>query len=123
MNLRRGYRWMTVPALLIGNRVSSLPGCRITDFGAGARLDMAGVWNVPGCLNEGTCIVRFRAFAPFLASGANTAFAARVPDAMGLITKILVHRRLRVLRRADKAFIFFENPIDKPITMCYDKDS
>ena len=43
-----------------------------------------------------------------LASGANTAFAARVPGAMGPVTGIPVHHRLRVLRRADN-FIVGDN--------------
>ena len=61
-------------------------GTRITHFGAGARLDIAGGRERSGVV-EKKPISRVRAFAPLLASGANTVSAARVPRAIGLTTE------------------------------------
>ena len=52
-------------------------------------------------------MTRVWAFALMLASGANTACAARVPAAMGLVTEIPLPLDLRVLRRAVYFFLFF----------------
>ncbi len=87
--------------MLVGNPVACLPGKRISNSGTGVRLDKGGGRGRSGVVERKKGMTRVWAFALMLASGANTASAARVPAAMGPVTEIPLPLDLRVLRRAD----------------------